>query len=149
MSSVVNLVEIDRSLFPAWKALRIELYRALDDDYHDREMDQVRDHPDWHCRLIEIDGAIAGFFELSSRNIVDNCLSSPVAYLEGLYLKPEYRGRGYGREVLSMVIDWCRARGYTELATDTELANRDARTFYEESGFTETERIVQFRRTLD
>ena len=40
---------------------------------------------------------------------------------------------------------WCADNGYTELATDTELENTRAQSFYDSAGFEETGRIVQYR----
>ncbi len=81
--------------------MREDVYSSLEDEFHEREMQQIFVSDDWFCYFLE-DGnnQITGFVELSSRNIVDGCLSSPVAYLEGLYLKKEYRGMGLGRKTM-------------------------------------------------
>jgi aminoglycoside 6'-N-acetyltransferase I len=68
-----------------------------------------------------------------------------VAYIEGLYLKEEYRGRGLGKEAIRVILDWCREKGFSELATDAELGNVKAQHFYEAVGFQETDRVVEFR----
>ena len=126
--------------------MRKDLYRTLDDAYHDKEMKLFVNNKDWHCHLVmDEHDELIGLVELSSRNIVDGCLSSPVAYLEGLYLKPEYRQQGLGKEVLKHIMAWCASQGYSELATDTELENINAQGFYKATGFQETYRIVEFR----
>ena len=126
--------------------MREDVYSALEDEFHEREMKQIFVSNDWFCYFLEEEsGQIAGFVELSLRNIVDGCLSSPVAYLEGLYLKKEYRGKGLGRETIKTIKSWCKNKGFTELAMDTELANIEAQKFFAAIGFHETYRIVQFR----
>lgn len=126
--------------------MRGELYSSLSDEFHEVEMEKIFTSKDWHCHfLADENGHVIGFFELSSRNVVDGCLSSPVAYLEGLYLSPNFRGKGLGREVINILLNWCKAQGFTELATDTELENTTAQGFYEAMGFQETYRIVEYR----
>lgn len=126
--------------------MREQVYGSLSDEYHEKQMEQVFESKTWSCQFVTDDNNhVLGLVELSSRNIVDGCLSSPVAYLEGLYLKSEYRGKGWGKEVIKIVLDWCRAEGFSELATDTELTNIDAQGFYQAVGFEETDRVVEFR----
>ncbi len=130
--------------------MREDVYSSLDDEFHEREMQQIFVSDDWFCYFLENgNNQITGFVELSSRNIVDGCLSSPVAYLEGLYLKKEYRGMGLGRKTMKTIKSWCKNKGFTELAMDTELANIEAQKFFTAIGFHETYRIVQFRTSID
>ncbi len=126
--------------------MRKDLYRTLGDEYHLQEMENIFESDIWYCRFIEDENIqIIGLVELSSRNVVDGCLSSPVAYLEGLYLKSEYREKGLGKEVIKIILNWCREEGFSELATDTELTNTKAQNFYKTIGFQETDRVVEFR----
>lgn len=145
----MKLVPIESKDFALWRQMRREIYPILDCEYDRREMEQIHASDIWFCCFIEHAGAPIGLVELSSRNIVDGCLSSPVAYLEGLYLKPEHRGRGLGRQAMRLVFDWCRQRGFSELATDAELENLRAQNFYSMLGFEETDRVVEYRIRID
>lgn len=86
--------------------------------------------------------------EVSLRNVVDGCPTSPVGYVEGIYIDPEHRGSGLARQLLEQAEDWCRSKGCTEIATDAELDNQDAQRFHERMGFEETYRIVEYRKKL-
>jgi aminoglycoside 6'-N-acetyltransferase I len=146
----MQLLPIHRDQFPLWKELRENVYHSLDDDYHHKEMAQVFVSKDWFCFfLADHHNQILGLVELSSRNIVDGCLSSPVAYLEGLVLKEEFRGKGIGKEAIDLILRWCRRKGFRELATDAELSNSRAQRFYRTLGFQETDRVVKFRTKLE
>jgi len=126
--------------------MREEIYSALTDEYNEIEMEQIHASGAWYCYfLTNEENVVLGLVEISSRNIVDGCLSSPVAYLEGLYLKPPYRGKGVGKGAIRLIMEWCRDRGFSELATDTELANVKAQSFYNSVGFQETDRVVEYR----
>ena len=142
----MRLIPIKNDDFPKWKQMRAALYGSLGDEYHEIEMQQIHKSDDWYCYfLVDESSHVLGLIELSSRNIVDGCLSSPVAYLEGLYLHPEYRGKGIGKEAVKIIFNWCKAEGFSELATDTELTNTRAQNLYKAVGFQETDRVVEFR----
>lgn len=146
----MKLAPIEKKDFALWQKMRREIYPILNPEYDRREMEQIADSDIWFCYFIEDKaGETIGLVELSSRNIVDGCLSSPVAYLEGLYLQAEYRGRGLGRQAMRLVLDWCRERGFSELATDAELENVGAQSFYRSLGFEETDRVVEYRIQID
>lgn len=135
--------------FPAWRRMRKQLYAGLDDNFNDEEIALIAAAPDKACFLVyeQADKPI-GLIELSLRNVVDDCLSSPVGYVEGIYLEPEYRGLGYGRTLIEFAADWFRARGCSEMATDVEISNDSSQRFHEHLGFVETYRIVQYKKGL-
>ena len=146
LESTVKLTKITREDLAQWKAMRKELYPTLDEMFDEKEMERIFNHKEWACQLItDYNETILGFVEISLRNFVDGCLSSPVAYIEGLFLKPQYRQQGLGKEVIKQIMAWCIQHGYSELATDTELENLNAQAFYKSVGFQETYRVVEFR----
>jgi GNAT superfamily N-acetyltransferase len=63
-----------------------------------------------HCDLVEVDGEIAGmaiwFLNYSTWQ------GKHGIYLEDLYVKPEFRGRGYGKALLQHLAAICNERGY-------------------------------------
>jgi aminoglycoside 6'-N-acetyltransferase I len=89
-----------------------------------------------------------GFVEASLRAFADGCDSMPVPHLEGWYVEPSARGRGAGRALLAAVEDWARARGFTEIASDTETHNAASATAHEACGYVEVERLIKFRKAL-
>jgi aminoglycoside 6'-N-acetyltransferase I len=95
------------------------------------------------------DGELAGFAEASlRRDYVNGCTTSPVAFVEGIYVGPARRGTGTGRALIAAVEAWGRERGCSELASDALLDNRGSHAFHQAVGFEETERVVYFRKTL-
>ncbi|MCB5178872.1 GNAT family N-acetyltransferase [Streptomyces antimicrobicus] len=55
-------------------------------------------------------------------------------YLEDLYVRPEARGGGYGRELMAELARICVARGYERLEWSVLNWNRPAIEFYERLG---------------
>ncbi len=95
------------------------------------------------------DGDVVGFAEATLRtDYVNGCKSSPVAFLEGLYVRPDCRRRGAARLLCHAVEDWAMGLGRTELASDTWLDNIGSQRVHAAFRFEETERVVYFRKPL-
>jgi aminoglycoside 6'-N-acetyltransferase I len=93
--------------------------------------------------------SMIGFIEVSIRPFSDGCDSMPVPHVEGWYVEPAARGRGVGRCLIENAEAWSRARGFGELASDTEIENHASLLAHEACGFEQTERLVKFRKRLD
>ena len=68
------------------------------------------DNPKVFCDLVEVDGLIAGlaiwFLNYSTWQ------GKHGIYLEDLFVRPEYRGRGYGKALLQHLAAICEERGF-------------------------------------
>ena len=90
-----------------------------------------------------------GFAEAALRtDYVNGAQSSPVAFLEGLYVAPRARRRGVGRALVGEVCRWARALGCREVASDALLGNEASQAVHRALGFAETERVVFYRMPL-
>ena len=99
--------------------------------------------------LYYIEDEAVAFVSLSlRRDYVEGTDSSPVGYLEGIYVKPEFRGRGIATELVSFAKEWSVARGCVEFASDCELTNEDSLKFHTKIGFKEANRIICFTMNL-
>jgi len=72
-----------------------------------------------------------------------------VPFLEGIWVEPELRRRGVGRALVDHVEAFVRARGFREIGSDALLGNRASHAAHAAWGFSETERVVYFRKGLD
>lgn len=107
--------------------------------------------PDKYAQFLAVEpgGRTAGFVEASLRtDYVNGTDSSPVAFLEGIYVAPQYRRQGVGRQLVAAVVSWARERGCSELASDAPLDNVVSHAMHAALGFEETERVVYFRKRL-
>jgi aminoglycoside 6'-N-acetyltransferase I len=147
---MLTLVEVSRDRFRVWRALREELYRNVEESFHDVEMDLILAAPDATCFLGYCEnGEAVAMLELTLRNYVDGCLGRPIGYIEGVYIRPEWRSRSYGRELVDYAADWFRSRGCSDMAADAELDNTGAQAFLGAVGFAETYRVVEFKKSLE
>lgn len=145
----ISIAPVRRDQFDEWLRLREAVYTGIDREFHRREMELMFQDDAREC-LLAVDGAagVCGMVELSLRNVVDGCLTSPVGYVEGIYVDPARRGLGLSRRLMRQAEEWCRSRGCREIATDAELDNEAAQRFHRHMGFAETYRIVEFRKEL-
>jgi GNAT superfamily N-acetyltransferase len=63
----------------------------------------------------------------------------PVGLLDELYVAPVLRGQGIGSALLALVEATARQRGAELLEVNVDGADTDARRFYEQHGYTNTE----------
>lgn len=107
-------------------------------------------HPD-RVAFIALDdsGEPIGFAEAAlRRDYVEGCETSPVAFLEGVYVEPGARKSGVARALSDAVAAWGRERGCSEFASNALIDNTASHAFHAAIGFEETERVVFFRKEL-
>ena len=94
-------------------------------------------------------GEAVGFAQCQlRRDYVEGTETSPVGYLEGIYVREGARRQGVARRLLSACETWMKARGCTEFASDCELDNTDSQRFHRAVGFEEANRIVAYVKKL-
>jgi len=91
----------------------------------------------------------AAFLSLSLRSdYVEGTTSCPVAYIEGLYVKPQFRRRGIAEKLVEHAKEWSAQFGCAELASDCTIDNNASQSFHNDVGFTEANRIVCYTMKL-
>lgn len=100
--------------------------------------------------FIKYEGDIpVGFAECRLRHdYVEGTQTTPVGYLEGIFIKDGYRRRGYARELLAECEEWARQNGCREFASDCETDNINSCGFHNAMNFSEANRIICFVKTL-
>lgn len=107
--------------------------------------------PDRFAQFVAYDasGKALGFVEGSVRNdYVNGTSSSPVAFLEGIYVVPPARLQGVARALVASLEQWALSVGCREFASDAQLENEGSHEMHRALGFRETERVVYFRKAL-
>ncbi len=79
---------------------------------------------------------------------VNGAQTSPVVFLEGIYVVPSARRQGIAAQLIAAVSAWAAAAGYRELASDAQLENIASHALHAALGFEATERVVFFRKAL-
>lgn len=101
------------------------------------------------CFIKYVDDRPIAFAQCQLRHdYVEGTRSSPVGYLEGIFVSEGYRKKGYAAELLSECERWAKEKGCTEFASDSALDNTDSLWFHMALGFEEVNRIICFRKDL-
>lgn len=79
---------------------------------------------------------------------VEGTDTSPVGYLEGIYVKEAARQQGFASQLMKACEDWARAQGCMEFASDCDLDHEDSLEFHLKLGFKEANRIICFSKSL-
>lgn len=135
----------------AWLQLRMALWPDASASEHQEDMEDQVCAPDRYVQFLARadDGQAIGLAEAAIRtDYVNGTDSSPVAFLEGLYVMPEARRQGAARALIDAVRAWARDRGCKELASDTALDNVVSQAAHTRLGFRETERVVYFNMSI-
>ena len=132
----------------AWTRLRFELWPDCPPERHKLEVTQLLAGAGI-VALAFVDDELAGFAEVSVRSDhVDGTVHSPVAYLEGWFVRPAKRGCGVGRALIAFAEQWAISKGFSELASDAELENSQSIAVHAVLGFREVGRNVHFVKNL-
>ena len=90
-----------------------------------------------------------GFAQCQLRyDYVEGTESSPVGYLEGIFVAENHRKQGIAKELLSCCEHWARSKGCSEFASDCELDNVKSLQFHLSVGFEEANRVICFTKKL-
>lgn len=132
-----------------WLRMRLLLWPRGAEAEHRREMRELARDPSFVCFLAEEPGTgSVAFAEVSVRSYANGCESRPVPFLEGIWVDPGWRRHGVGSMLVDAIVVWCRARGFVELGSDTDVNNMVSRDAHSTWGFVETERVVYFRKAF-
>ena len=113
------------------------------------EFAEIIAKPDAAFFLAYADETAVGFAQCQLRHdYVEGTNSSPVGYLEGIYVADGYRQQGFARELLTACESWAKSIGCTEFASDCELDNVQSLKFHLNVGFEEANRIICFTKKL-
>ena len=106
------------------------------------------DSPKVFCELIETDdGEIAGFAVWFLN--FSTWTGTHGIFLEDLFVKPEFRGRGYGKALLIHLARECVAKGYHRFKWSVLDWNQPSIDFYRSLGAEALDEWTEFRLTED
>ena len=136
---------------PGWLQMRLALWTDATVDDHRGYMAISLAQPERFLQLMMYDEnhQPIGFIEGSIRgDYVNGTETSPVGFVEGVFVVPAWRRKGIARRLFAAIGDWAKARGCRELASDALIDNEASQRAHRALGFEETERVVYFSKKL-
>ncbi len=133
----------------ALATLAIQMWPEHDPSELTEEFRDLTKNEDAACFLKYVGDRPVAFAQCQLRHdYVEGTNSSPVGYLEGIFVSEGYRMKGYAADLLAECEKLAREKGCTEFASDCELDNDNSLKFHLSLGFEETNRIICFRKDL-
>ena len=147
----IAIMQAGEADIAAWLALRILLWPDAVALEHRAEIEDLVGNPGEGVGFLayeEMHQPI-GFAEATLRHdYVNGCTTTPVAFLEGLYVIEPARRSGVAAGLIGAVEAWALGLGCVEFASDALVENATSHAVHEAAGFVETERVVYFRKLL-
>lgn len=152
-SSVINRsIKIRRAAISdlrPWAQMRHALWPSVSAADHLKEIEHLFGKNDFVAFVAEADDkSLVGFCEGAIRPYANGCESSPVPFAEGCWVDDACREQGVGRLLMSSLETWAVEAGFNEIGSDCSIENYQSQEFHQRLGFTETERVVYFRKGL-
>jgi len=121
-----------------WLHLRQQLWPHRPSEQHLSEMSSFCVRPERFAQFVAYAGSdqAVGFIEVVVRtDYVNGTDSSPVAFLEGIYVVPEARRMGIARALIAAAERWAISRGRREFASDAAVENETSHAMHRALGF--------------
>ena len=149
MSFSIAQVQLGADSISSYCRLRNQLW-PLDEAVCEREAVEILGDIRWAVFVARLDAAaVVGFLEVCLRDYAEGAeSSSPIGYLEGLYIDAEYRRQGIGAALVRAGEQWAWSQGCTEMASDAQIDNAVSIEMHNRLGYTEVERQVCFLKRL-
>ncbi|WP_250122678.1 aminoglycoside 6'-N-acetyltransferase [Chroococcidiopsis sp. CCMEE 29] len=146
-----RLVKVTQEDFDEWLSLALELWSEGSSEEMQESLTKSYQSPKEAGFLVKNeDGTAIAFMNLSLRyDYVPGATQSPVAYLEGIYVREPYRKQGVGSFLIRYAEQWALEQNCVQLASDALLENTVSYEFHTRVGFQEIERIVSFIKTIN
>lgn len=132
-----------------WLRLRLELWPHHTPEELRSELEQILTDENQVVFVVpRPQGGLEGFLEASLRSVAEGCTTSPIGYIEGWFIDPDSRRKGYGAELVQAAEAWARARGCKEMASDCLVDNIISLSAHTALEYQEVERLIHFRKDL-
>jgi len=142
----VEIRKAEEADLEEWVALRRALWPGYAEDALLDEARAILASPDEMCLLlVDPEAGAVGFVEAATHTGP----KGPYGHVEGWYVTPEFRGRGYGRALIQQVESWCLHRAICLLTSDTDTAYPLSPDAHARAGFRKLHELTIFIKELE
>jgi aminoglycoside 6'-N-acetyltransferase I len=141
----MTVEEISEQNLESLVTLMLELWPDCHYDEEYQNCRRIHAAADETCFLLKENNTYIAFIQLALRHdYVESTESSPVAYIEGIYVRSGFRRSGLAAQLVQLAKKWTKEKGCSQLASDAESTNATSITFHKKTGFKEVNRLVCF-----
>jgi len=147
----MNIRQTSNAADPDWLLLRAEFFPEDFPGEHQQFLEKWAARQGGFTAFVASDeqGELLGFAEVAVRHdYVNGCQYQPALFLEGIFVRPEHRGKGVARVLCDRAAEFGASQGCSEFASDVLIDDQRSLAAHAGLGFEETERVVYFRRKI-
>lgn len=139
------ILDYSDSDFPTWLDMSIKLFKDYPPKDVEQDLIQMANSPKHKTFLAKTNGQTIGFITVSIRtDYVEGSKTSPVGYVEAIYVNTEYRKQGLAKLLFQKGEQWTKFQGCSEIGSDTWDWNIPAQEFHQKLGFKKEDVLVHF-----
>lgn len=146
----MKITEVTKKDFADWVELGALFWHRHPIKKSEKEFKRIlasKNETSFLCR--DDDGGPVGFVYVAIRtDYVEGSKTSPVGYLEGIYIKKEYRKKGVAKRLFQETKKWFKNNKVSEIGSDAELENIISQKFHKSVGFKKGETLIHFIRKI-
>lgn len=129
--------------------LAIKIWHSNTVNELEKEFENIINSTNQSCFIKINNNQVIAFAQCGLRNdYVEGTESSPVGYLEGIFVLDEYRHQGIAKELLRECENWSKEKGCKEFASDCEITNEESLNFHIAMGFDIANKIICFKKNI-
>ena len=141
---------VEPSDYEAWVDFSLALFTEASREEMESDLRRTAELDKYQTFIARTPDRAIGYATVTLRtDHVEGATSSPVGYLEAIYVDPEFRMHGVARALYNKGEAWCREKGCTEMGSDTWHWNKEAQKFHEHLGFREEDILVHFHKKIE
>jgi len=146
----VYISPIEPSDFEAWVNFALALFTQSTPTEMESELKRIHQLDKYQTFIAKTDDRPIGYATVTIRSDhVEGATTSPVGYLEAIYVDPAHRNQGVARALFKKGESWCNDWGCTEMGSDTWHWNTEAQDFHKRLGFREEDILVHFYKKIE
>lgn len=141
LDNIEEIIKMALALWPdnQYSELKKEFLEIVDTENENEEV-----------LLFQKENESLGFIHVAIRNdYVEGADFSPTGYIEGIFVKTNYRMKGIAKILVKAGEDWAKDRGCRQMASDVEFSNKDSINFHKSINYNEVNRVVCFLKDID
>ena len=119
-----HIEEINKDNFNEWLSMALALWPDNEENELKDEFHKILSLTKEQAFIYKLDNEYIAFINPSIRtDYVEGSNSSPVGFVERIYVKPEYRNKGIAKKLIAKGEEWVKSKGYTQMGSDVEMDN--------------------------
>jgi aminoglycoside 6'-N-acetyltransferase I len=146
----LHIAAVSPDDFETWVIFSLALFPKASKTEMEADLHRINQLDKYQTFMAKMDGQAIGYTTVTLRtDHVEGASTSPVGYMEAIYVLPEFRKLGVAKALYLQGESWCKKHGCSEMGSDTWHWKKDAQAFHKKLGFREEDILVHFYKKID